>query len=266
MDGLILQKAAPQPDNLASVRARLPTDLRARRARAPLGLPAAPLILDRKYYTLGFDPSIKSPRWVGFTVDAARALQLRRLPDRPDFDPAIPPEWQTGEEVYRNNRYDRGALVRRADAAIGADETEARAADAEVYYFSVTVPQIDMTNRVTWSAVENYTTGLSALAGPVHVVAGPVYQDSGAYLTLGQSRTAVPLSLYRVLLRRATDGNWRAIGFLVPNDGSGKRDHRSFATSVAAVEKLTGLTFFPDLPPEAAAALKANDSLEAFER
>jgi endonuclease G, mitochondrial len=132
------------------------------------------------------------------------------------------------------------------------------------------VPQPAVTNQKTWLAVEDYTTHQAAQLGPIHVIAGPVYpdlsKDNGAYLTLGKSRTVVPSSVFRILLRKERDGTWRAIAFLVPNDGSLERNPKVFATSVSAVEKSTGLTFFTGLPAGEAAVLKGNASLAKFER
>jgi endonuclease G len=268
--GLLVRTEAPrQPDNVAAARVNLPIDLTARSRRAPLGLPGAPLVLDRRIYSLGFDPSIRSPRWVSFIVDTRNTLRVPRRVDAFLLDPVIPRAWQTDEGAYRQNNYDRGHLVRRSDALVGPTEADARAGEAEIYLYSVTVPQADATNRVTWLGVEEYTTQLSARVGQLYAIAGPIYPDlskeNGAYLTLGQSRTVVPLSLYRVLLRRASDGRWRAIAFLVPNDGSIGRDPEAYVTSVAAVEKATGLSFFPNLPAEEAGVLKANISLTDFE-
>ena len=268
-DVTVSTAARQQPASIRTVAERLQANLTARRGRAPLGLPEAPLIVDRRIYTVGFDPAILSPRWVAFTVDARSTLQLRRLPLEWSFDPDIPRPWQTGEDAYRNNSYDRGHLVRRADALIGPTEADARASEVEINYYSVTVPQADQTNRTTWAAVEQYTTELSARLGPIYVVAGPVYPDltvgSSAYLTLGSSRTAVPLYLYRVLLRRDARGRWRALAFLVPNDFSSSRDALQFVTSVSEVERLTGLRFFSGLPAAEATTLKSNLSPADFE-
>lgn len=267
---VVVRSTAPQlPAGVANVDARLPTNLEARRSRAPLGLPDAPLVVDRRVYTVGFDPSILSPRWVAFNVDTRRTIRLRRGDSRFEFDPDIPQVWQTGEDAYRNNSYDRGHLMRRQDALVGPTEEGARASEREISYYSVTVPQADETNRTTWLAIEQYTTQLSARLGLIHVVAGPVYPDltreNGAYLTLGRSRTVVPQYLYRILLRRDSNGRWRTLAFLAPNDGSASRNPLQFATSVSQIEQLTGLRFFPDVSPAAAEAFKSNASVSSFE-
>jgi DNA/RNA endonuclease G (NUC1) len=260
--------ALQQPAETRTVAERLPANLAQRRARAPLGLPDAPLVVDRRVYTVGFDPAILSPRWVAFTVDARNTLDLPRRDRGWAFDPDIPRAWQTGPSTYRGNSYDRGNLIRRADALVGPSEADARASEAEIFYYSVTVPQTGRMNRTTWVAVEQYTTRLSERLGPIYVIAGPVYPDLTAsnrtYLTLGSTGTTVPLYLYRVLLRRDADGRWRSLAFLVPNDFSTSGDALQFVTSVSEIERLTGLRFFSALPAAEAAALKSNASAAEF--
>ena len=259
------RSAAPEAVDVS----RLPVNLVARRARAPLGLPSAPLVLDRIYYTLGFDLALRAARWVSFTVDAPNTL---RLPRRPETyfvpDPDLPEGAQTRPEDYRQNPYDRGHLVRRLDVGLNLGEETARKAESEIFFYSLIVPQPDVTKRYTWRYVEEFTTELTEKVGPIHVIAGPVYQDSQSsnspYLVIGPGKTVVPIALFRVLLRKARDGQWRALGFMVPNDGSRERDPRRFAVPIVEIEAATGLTFFPNLPEAEARYLKAGLDYDGF--
>jgi DNA/RNA endonuclease G (NUC1) len=250
---------------------KLPVDPVARRSRAPFGLPIAPVVFDRIYYTLGYDPDFLVPRWVSFTVDSRRTIQLRREPDAFQPDPQIPETLQSRQEDYKNNPYDRGNLIRRRDALWGdGGEAQARAAELETFYFSVIVPQPKETNQISWRAVEDFTTKSSTELGPIYVVAGPVYSDTRGnnmpFLVIGPGRTPVPTALFRVLLRKTPSGTWRTIAFIVPNDGSSERDYKKFARSVADVEAMTHLKFFPDLAADQVGPLKANAAVEQFFR
>jgi DNA/RNA endonuclease G (NUC1) len=233
--------------------------------RPPFGLPAAPVVLERLYYTLGFDPGVRLMRWAAFTIDTpATTIAVRRAEYR--FDPEIPEALQTGDEAYRNNPYDRASMVRRSDSLIGGTPEMNARLEEEAFYFSVTVPQPDVTNRRTWLAVEQFASNLSRTVGPIHTVAGPIFPqsdtESGALLVIGPQLTLVPIELFRVHLRDTVEG-WRSIAFVVPNDGMAVADPSEFVTSVAEVERLTGLTFFPDLDP-ADEAIKENADLDAF--
>ncbi len=236
-----------------------------RRSRAPLGAPSAPIVVDHLFYTLGFDPTIRSPRWVLYRLEANEVVDLRRR-DNWQFDPLIPSDMQTGPEAYRRNPYDRGHLVPRRDASTGATEAEAQASSDQVYFYSAIVPQAENTNRDSWRHVEELTRELSQDLGTIYVIAGPVYPDlseNKARLAIGPDNTVVPLALFRVLLRQTGDGSWRSVGFLVPNDGSVESSPHEYLLSVEQIEKQTGLRLFPDLPGRQR-SIKRNASLDAF--
>ncbi len=257
----------PRAPSVGIDRTALPKNLTARNQRAPLGTPSAPLIFDRRSYSVGFDPELRAAVWVSFIVDENNAIRLQRQPDRFVPDPALPAAVQTRNDDYAMNPYDKGTLIRRVDSSYGATtEDEARLAEREVFYLSIVVPQPDKSNRITWLAVETLTGQMTRDHGEIHVFAGPVYEGAeanGSYVVVGPGKTLVPLQLYRVLLRQASDGKWRAIAFVVPNDGTAELDARIWATSVAKVEAITGLRFFQDLPADQQ-AIKTNSSLEVF--
>jgi|GEM_PF-1848471 len=238
----------------------------ARAGRAPLGLPDAPVVLDRTFYTVGFDPEIRLLRWAAFTIDARRTVSIRRGRDVWDFDPGIPREWQTGNDAYIRNTYDRGQMVRRSDSHFTTEPETALKVAREATYYTIGVPQADQTNRQTWRYVEDLGEHLSNELGPIPTIAGPIFQnpkENKGYFVIGPDRTLVPVELFRVHLRETSAG-WRAIAFIVPNDGSIDREPENFLTSVEEVEARTGLTFFPDLSDQEAAALKAPTTLAEF--
>jgi DNA/RNA endonuclease G (NUC1) len=69
--------------------------------------------------------------------------------------------------------------------------------------------------------------------------------------------------LFRVLLRRTAAGQWRALAFMVPNDGSVGRNAGDYAVPVTQVEAAAGLRFFPEFTGDAA-TLKSSRSVDAF--
>jgi endonuclease G len=243
----------------AEVRARLPSDSARRAERAPLGVPDAPVIIDRRYYSVGYDSSRRAPNWTAFTVerernDAPRDQSARFLPD-----PDLPPEVQSQQADYRDNPYDRGPLVSPTDARAAGEEAE-----REVYYYSAVVPQPKETNRGIWFGLEQYTRELAARVGPIHVLSGPVY-NRGPTLVMGPGETPVPLALYRILLRRTDGGEWRALAFIVLNDGSVERFvPEASVVAVNEIEARTGLGFFPDATADDAKKLKTNFDTAGF--
>jgi endonuclease G len=240
-------------------RSRLPIDPARRAERAPLGVPDAPVVIDRRYYSVGYDPSLRAPLWTAFTLGRDATGAPRDQSARFTLDPDLPSEVQSRDSDFQDNPYDRGHLVAPTDAgAAGVD------AEREAYYYTAVVPQAEATNRGIWSDLEQYARDLAARAGPIHVLSGPIYSASRA-LVIGSGETPVPTALYRVLLRRDAGGTWRALAFAVLNDGSvGRFEPDSFVLALSELEARTGLVFFPDLPAGAAERLKADVDIAGF--
>ena len=224
---------------------RVPHDPAQREQRAPLGLPDAPVVIDRQYYSVGYDPDHRTPLWTAFTVEA-RQSDAPREATRFVPDPDLPPKFQSNASDYLNNPYDRGHLVAPRDALAAGRE-----AAREAHYLTAVVPQAKETNRGIWYGLERYTRELAGRLGPIHVVSGPVY-SSGPMLVIGPGETPVPIALYRVLLRADAAGRWRTLAFFILNDGSiDKFVPEASALSVRELEKRTGLKFFPSLANDA---------------
>lgn len=238
-----------------------------RKIRTPLGTPSAPLIVDHLAYTLGYDPTIRSPLWVSYLLDSSKK-RYRLERSAFTFDPSIPEELQTGPDAYLRNPYDRGHLVSRMDISYGNTESEMKEAQDQASYYTSVVPKADVTNRKSWLNVELFSRGLSEALGPIYVSAGPIYPDlqsNNARLTIGPDNTPVPLALFRVLLRKSSSGSWQSIGFIVPNDGSVATGPEAYIVSVQDIEKQTGLKFFSDLNSDQL-SIKNNASIEAFRK
>jgi endonuclease G len=249
--------AGPLP---ASRGAQLPRDPPQRARRAPLGVPNSPVVIDRRFYSVGYDPNRRTPLWTAFTVeatvsDAGRDDGARFVPD-----PDLPPQFQSDASDYRGNPYDRGHLVSPADARTAGPEAE-----REVYFLTAVVPQAQQTNRGIWSGLERYTRELAGRLGPIHVLSGPIY-STRRIVVIGPGETPVPIALYRVLLRADSAGRWRALAFVVLNDGSvAKFEPEASAMPVRELERRTGLTFFPSLA-DGAAGFKDTVDIAAFSR
>ena len=122
-----------------------------------------------------------------------------------------------------------------------------------VFYLSVAVPQARQMNRRTWLHLEQYTRRLAANGQPIHVISGPAFQSAQnmkGIFVIGNGRVAVPTHLFRILARKAADGAVEALAFLMPNEDGLLDDYRKYRTSVSAIEKATGLRFFPSLSEE----------------
>lgn len=85
------------------------------------------LVVDYTHFSLALSRSRKFARWVGWNIDGAHPQLLSRTGINFSKDPRIPAEVQAGNDLYADNRLDRGPLARRADLTWGTS-TEAHQA------------------------------------------------------------------------------------------------------------------------------------------
>ncbi len=210
---------------------------------AGLELPASrpgDVIISHTGYTLCYNEEHEQPDWVAYELTREEVYGAEDRAD--DFRPD--PTVKTGSATlddYRGSGYDRGHLIPAADLKWSAE------AMSDSFYLSNMSPQDPQFNRGIWGTLEGVVRNFAATEGNVYVVTGPVLTD-GPYSTIGKNNVSVPKRYYKVVLDY-TEPEIKAIGFLLPNEGS-KKSVQSFACSVDAVEEATGLDFFPLLPDD----------------
>ena len=80
--------------------------------------------LDYTHFTVMLDTGRRLARVTGVNVDGPSLIDLERGDDW-RLDTRVPAGVQAGPEVYANNGFDRGHLVRRRDAVWGIDAVQA---------------------------------------------------------------------------------------------------------------------------------------------
>ena len=75
----------------------------------------------------------------------------------------------------------------------------------------------------------------------VYVFTGGVLKEN--LRTIGDERVSVPQEFYKIVLD-ASNGNFTAIAFLIPNEPSSASFYE-YATTIDAIEEKTGIDFFP---------------------
>lgn len=107
-------------------------------------------------------------------IDGSRLIRFPRSDDKWFIDPRITKDSQIDNKLYKNNRLDRGHLVRRLDPVWG-EETEAREAMEDTFHYTNAAPQHEGLNQVTWNELEDHLLDnagahefkLSVFTGPV---------------------------------------------------------------------------------------------------
>ncbi|HIW29678.1 MAG TPA: DNA/RNA non-specific endonuclease [Candidatus Luteococcus avicola] len=98
-------------------------------------------VIDYTHFSLAFSASRRFARWVAWNVDGKQMRKLSRSSMKFRLDPRVPSQMQVGDELYSDNRIDRGHVARRADLTWGSD-SEANQANSDSFYFTNITPQV----------------------------------------------------------------------------------------------------------------------------
>src|SRR5918999_2880709 len=147
-------------------------------------------------------------------IDGKLAQRPRRESDRWIFDPGLPAEEQTGEEVYRKNDLDRGHLVRRLDPAWGTSAVQAKAANDDTFHFTNSTPQHHAFNAgdTLWAGLEDYVLdnadnedlAISVFTGPA------LAEDDDSYRGV-----RLPRQFWKIVAMVKVSGELSVTGYLL---------------------------------------------------
>ncbi|GAA1379918.1 DNA/RNA non-specific endonuclease [Luteococcus sanguinis] len=204
-------------------------------------------VIDYTHFSLALSASRHLARWVAWNVDGKRMQKLSRSSMKFRLDPRVPHQMQVGDELYSDNRIDRGHVARRADLTWGSD-AEAHQANSDSFYFTNITPQVADFNQSSqggiWGRIEDALYDevdvddlrISVFGGPVFSDDDPVYRE-----------VALPKEFWKVVIF-VEDDELKARAFLLTQklDRLEILDLDEFGTyqvSVAELSKRTGLDF-----------------------
>ena len=206
-------------------------------------------VIHHPFYSLSYDETHEQAEWVAYQLfaDSLRKPWLARE-DSFREDPKV----STGSATlrdYRNSGYDRGHLVPSADMAYNKE------AMVGTFLMSNMSPQARNFNKGIWRELEELTRGWAKRFKSLYIVSGPVLtlEPKGV---IGDNDVTIPAAYFKVLLD-LSEPELKGIAFIIPNEISYEPLFR-YATSIAEVEKMTGIDFFADLLTEEEEALLEN--------
>jgi endonuclease G len=199
--------------------------------------------LDYEHFSIVMSKSRRLALFTAVNIDGSASVSVPRGGDPWAFDGRIPEEAQVGDELYANNDFDRGHLVRREDPNWGPT---ASIANRDTFHFTNCPPQLSVFNQRSWLGLEDYILANTRRVGErATVFTGPVFrQTDPVYRGI-----AIPLAYWKVVAFIHNDGRPSASAYLIDHDvdlGAQSLLFGAFKTyqrSVSSIEGLTSLDF-----------------------
>lgn len=196
-------------------------------------------------------------------IDSGAPVQFERKGrDRWFFDPRVPDTSQAGNHLYADNPFDRGHLTRRADAAWGVTEAEAKAANDDTFHWTNAAPQHEVFNQssranqrgvLLWGNLENHITEQAeAGLGRLSVFNGPIFRDGGRDADRLYQGLPIPREFWKVICYRSDAGTLAAVAFVLSQANLIRNlrtedfevgPYQPFQVRISVIEERTGLDF-----------------------
>jgi endonuclease G len=193
-------------------------------------------------YTLSYNDEFEQPDWVAYVLTKENLVKpWNERNDNFRSDGAIRTGSATPDD-YRGSGYDRGHMVPAADMAYDAVAMD------ETFLMSNITPQARNFNQGIWRELEELTRDWAKKFDRLYVVSGPVFTRTPKGYIGKDNEVAVPAAYFKVILD-LDDPEQKGIGFVLDNEVNYEPLYK-FATSIDAVEALTGINFYEDFMPE----------------
>ncbi len=196
-------------------------------------------VIHHHHYSLGYNEVAEQAAWVAYplTAESIYVPNVKRS------------NWFTADSLvstrsakhsdYTRSGYTRGHLAPAGDMAFN------REAMRESFMMSNMSPQLAVFNAGVWKELEENVRDWAIKRKELYIVSGPILK--GNEKRIGKkTQIAVPEAFYKIILD-VTGSDHEGIAYVIPHRLCTETlDH--FATSIDAVEQMTGLDFFAGLP------------------
>ncbi|MCY8818658.1 DNA/RNA non-specific endonuclease [Bacillus atrophaeus] len=187
-------------------------------------------------------------------VDKNLLKDIKRDNDDWHFDLRIGKENQVGNELYRNNPWDRGHMVRRRDVCWGTWD-EAKAGNNDSFCWANIVLQHCEINTKIWNDIEewmlnyndNMLNKLSVFTGPIFTMSDRPYCGENQNLSCG---IQIPAGFWKVLFYVDLKKKLRSVAFVIKQDdfwydnrGRGFKPLETYQVPLNSISEMTGIEF-----------------------
>ncbi|MFC4506110.1 MULTISPECIES: DNA/RNA non-specific endonuclease [Streptomyces] len=204
-------------------------------------------VIPYTHFSLALSADRRFPFWVGWNIDGASLKKLSRSGIPFVKDPRLPAAAQVGNELYENNRLDRGHIARRADLLWGS-LSEAEKANSDSFFYTNITPQMDDFNQSSkngvWGQLEDAVfADVDVDDLRVSMFGGPVFQDNDRAFR----GVRLPREFWKIIIF-TEQGELRAKAFLLTQNLNQLEaleldEFRVFQVTLGEIEDRTQLRF-----------------------
>ena len=213
-------------------------------------------VINYTHFSLALNKHRRLAFWVGWNVDGGSIKKISRKGISFALDPAIPREFQIGEEIYAANRLDRGHIARRGDVVWGPLEDAGRA-NRDTFFYTNVIPRVRLQGSkggLWWRLAEAALEKSNIESRRASLFGGPIFLDNDPEFR----GVKLPREFWKVIV--FVEGHkLKSKSFILVQDLSkleaGELDRfEVFQVALSEIEERCGLIF--------PSALKAADLLE----
>jgi len=228
-------------------------------------------LVEKDQFSLSYNNGAGEPNWVSWRLIKEN---MGEAPRKAKFseDTTLPEGFnRVTAKDYQDCGFDRGHICPHGDRAANKVDSYA------TFVMTNIVPQSAQLNRHAWNQMEIYLRTLASSGHRVYIVAGPVGKggagSKGPASALADGKVVVPAACWKIAVILPDKGiddlkditaETRVLSVIMPNDTSLGDEWAQYRTSVAKIEKQTGLHFFTALPKDVAEALRSKTDAEAL--
>lgn len=206
-------------------------------------------VLHNRGYVVGYSDALGNPLWAAYRVqDLPRLPKPAARPEKFEVDRRTAA--RVASEVYAGSGYDRGHLA--PNYAIAT--RYGAAAQRETFLMSNITPQLHALNAGLWKELElKIATSYPARYGEVWVIVGPVFEAKPKKL---RGAVAVPAAFFAIIIDE-NEGKLRTLALLVPHEAPLGADPARYLTTIAEIQRRTGLDFLSEIEDTAEQQIEA---------
>ena len=188
----------------------------------------------REGYALQHDNAAKIAIWAGWTLPPEETIGCNPREDAFVADQSLPKGARAEPGDYAKSGYDKGHMVPDADLSWS------KITSLESFLMSNMSPQFPNLNRGAWKILEAQTRAWAwSRKHPLTIYSGNIYK-LGVSKTIGENKVVVPDALYKIIIDNVTG---ETLAFHFPNIEKQSTDIASHLTTVAELERMTGIIF-----------------------